>query len=55
MARRRLEEVEDVGAEVLLTECNFCVHNLNNSKLRAQKFKIFTTTQFLNQLLEEAG
>ena len=55
MARRRLEEVEEVGAEVLLTECNSCVHNLNNAKLRAQKFKIFTTTQFLNQLLEEAG
>ncbi len=55
MARRRLEEVEEVGAEVLLTECNSCVHNLNNAKLRAQKFKIFTTTQFLNQLMEEAG
>jgi Fe-S oxidoreductase len=55
MARRRLEEVEETGAEVLLTECNSCVHNLNNAKLRAQKFKIFTTTQFLNQLLEEAG
>ena len=54
MARRRLEEVEEVGAEVVLTECNSCVHNLNNAKLRAQKFKIFTTTQFLSQLLEEA-
>ena len=54
MARRRLEEVEEVGAEIVLTECNSCVHNLNNAKLRAQKFKIFTTTQFLSQLLEEA-
>ena len=52
MARRRLEEVEEIGAEVVLTECNSCVHNLNNAKLRAQKFKIYTTTQFLNQLLE---
>ncbi len=52
MARRRLAEVEEIGAEVVLTECNSCVHNLNNAKLRAQKFKIYTTTQFLNQLLE---
>ena len=55
MARRRLEEVEEIGAEIVLTECNSCVHNLKNAKLRAQKFEIFTTTQFLNQLLEEAG
>lgn len=52
MARRRLEEVAEIGAEVVLTECNSCVHNLNNAKLRAQKFKIYTTTQFLNELLE---
>ena len=54
MARRRLEEVEETGAEVVLTECNSCVHNLTNAKLRAQKFKIYTTTQFINELLEEA-
>ena len=54
MARRRLEEVEEVGADILLTECNSCVHNLSNAKLRAQKFKIYTTTQFINQLLDEA-
>lgn len=53
MARRRLEEVEEVRAEVLLTECNSCVHNLDNAKLRAQKFEIFTTPQFINQLLEK--
>ena len=52
MARRRLEEVEEIGAEVVLTECNSCVHNLNNAKLRAQKFKIYTMTQFLRELLE---
>jgi len=53
MARRRLEEVEEIGADVLLTECNSCVHNLNNAKLRAQPFKIYTTTQFISELLEE--
>jgi Fe-S oxidoreductase len=52
MARRRLQEAEDVGAEVLLTECNSCVHNLANAKLRKQKFRICTITQFINELME---
>jgi len=32
MARRRLEQAESVGAEIVLTECNSCVHNLANAK-----------------------
>jgi Fe-S oxidoreductase len=51
MARRRLKEAEDVGAEVVLTECNSCVHNLSNAKLRKQNVKIFNTTQFIRELL----
>jgi Fe-S oxidoreductase len=54
MARERLKGVEEVGADILLTECNSCVHNLSNAKLRAQKFKIYTTTQFINQLMDQA-
>jgi len=54
MARRRLEEVEEVGAEVVLTECNSCVHNLSNAKLRRQKFRIYNITQFINELMQEA-
>jgi len=53
MARRRLQEVEEVGAEVVLTECNSCVHNLANAKLRKQKFQVYTTTQFINGLIEQ--
>jgi len=53
MARRRLVQAEEVGAEIVLTECNSCVHNLSNAKLRKQKFKIYNTTQFINQLMEE--
>jgi Fe-S oxidoreductase len=52
MARRRLAEAEEVGADILLTECNSCVHNLSNAKLRKQKFKVYTTTQFIMTLLE---
>lgn len=54
MARRRLQEVEDVGAEIVLTECNSCIHNLSNAKLRRQKFKIYNITQFINELMREA-
>lgn len=54
MARRRLEQAEEVGAEIVLTECNSCVHNLANAKLRKQKFKIYNTTEFINELMEEA-
>lgn len=54
MARRRLEEAEAVGAEVVLTECNSCVHNLSNAKLRKQKFKISNISQFVGDLLEDA-
>jgi Fe-S oxidoreductase len=53
MARRRLEQVDEVGADILLTECNSCVHNLSNAKLRKQKFKIYTTTQFIAELLAD--
>jgi Fe-S oxidoreductase len=55
MARRRLQEVEDIGADILLTECNSCVHNFFNAKLRKQKFKIYNTTQFINELMESAA
>jgi Fe-S oxidoreductase len=53
MARRRLTEVDEVGAEVVLSDCNSCIHNLSNAKLRKQKFKIHTTTEFINKLMEE--
>ena len=59
MARRRLEEAVETGAEVILTECNSCVHNLSNaksrySKFRKQKLEIYNTTVFINRLLEAA-
>ena len=54
MARRRLTEAEDVGADIVLTECNSCRHNLSNAKLRKQAFKVYNTTEFINKLLEEA-
>jgi Fe-S oxidoreductase len=54
MARRRLAEAEAVNAEIVLTECNSCVHNLSNAKLRRQKFKIYNLSQFISKLLQAA-
>ncbi|KIX11531.1 (Fe-S)-binding protein [Dethiosulfatarculus sandiegensis] len=51
MARKRLEQVEKIDADILLTECNSCVHNLANGKLRKQKFKVQTTAQFIMDLI----
>jgi Fe-S oxidoreductase len=53
MARRRLAEAEEVGAEIVLSDCNSCIHNLANAKLRKQKFKIYNTMEFVSQLMEE--
>ncbi len=51
MARQRLQEVEEVGAEVVLTECNSCLHNFSNARLRKQVFKIYNISQFINELM----
>jgi Fe-S oxidoreductase len=53
MARRRLSEAEAAGADIVLTDCNSCVHNLSNAKLRKQPFKISSTLQFVRRLLKE--
>ena len=52
MARRRLAEAEAVNAEIMLTECNSCVHNLSNAKLRKQKLKIYNLSQFISELIQ---
>ncbi len=53
MARRRLQEAEEAGAEIILTECNSCVHNLGNAMMRSQRLRVYTTAQFIHQLIKE--
>lgn len=53
MARRRLKEAEEVGADIVLSDCNSCIHNLSNAKLRKQPFKIYTTAEFIHTLMEK--
>jgi len=55
MARKRLEEVEKIGADIVLTDCPSCAHNLTNAKLRKHKFEVYTTAHFINELMKEAG
>jgi Fe-S oxidoreductase len=60
LARARLEEAVECGAEVLLTGCNSCVQNLSNaktrySKLRKQSLEIYNIPEFINYLLERAN
>ncbi len=54
ISRNRLTQIiEETGAEVLLTECPSCVHNLRNAKLRKQKIEIYNITEFIAKLYEE--
>lgn len=54
MAKNRLDEALATGAEVLVTECNSCVHNLSNAKLRKDKIRICNTPEFINELMDDA-
>jgi Fe-S oxidoreductase len=54
MAKRRLAQALDTGADILLTDCNSCVHNLSNAKKRADKIEIRNTVEYLNELMDEA-
>ena len=53
IARRRLLEAEEVEAEIVLTDCPSCVHNLSNAKRQRQTFRIYTTPQFICELIEK--
>ena len=53
MAKRRLGEALELEVDLLVTECNSCVHNLANAKLRKDKIRILNTTQLIQELMEE--
>ncbi len=54
MAKNRLTEALATKADILVTECNSCVHNLSNAKLRKDKIRICNTTELINELMEDA-
>jgi Fe-S oxidoreductase len=59
MAGNCLREATDIGADILLTNCNSCLHNLSNAQkrysfFRKDKLSIYTLGQYLNLLLAGA-
>ena len=57
LARFRLEEAIECGADVLLTSCNSCVQNLLNAKMRYSRLRkhpleIYNIPEFINLLLK---
>lgn len=52
MARQRLREAEEAGAEVLLTDCPSCLHNLSNARSQKRRVKVCSTAQFIGELME---
>jgi Fe-S oxidoreductase len=59
MAGTCLREATDIEADILLTNCNSCLHNLSNAQkryslFRKDKLRIYTLGQYLNLLLDGA-
>jgi Fe-S oxidoreductase len=54
IARNRLSQItDDTGADILLTECPSCLHNLRNARRQKQKIEIYNLTEFLAKLHQE--
>ncbi len=52
IARRRVKEAEEVKAEVLLTDCLSCKHNLKQGVPFDGKMKVMTTPEYLLEGIE---
>jgi len=52
MARRRVKEAEDVKADILLTDCLSCKHNLRQGVPMEGKTSVMTTPEYLLERIE---
>ncbi len=52
MARRRVKEAEEAKADILLTDCLSCKHNLKQGLPFDIKMKVMTTPEFLLEKIE---
>jgi L-lactate dehydrogenase complex protein LldG len=52
IARRRVKEAEDVKAEILLTDCLSCKHNLKQGIPFEGKMRVTTTPEYLSEKIE---
>jgi len=53
ISRRRVEEAVQTGAEMLLTECPSCVHNLRTGRRRDQPLAVKDVSAMLGEALGE--
>jgi Fe-S oxidoreductase len=51
IARRRLLEAQAIGADILLTECPSCLHNLRNARRRQDVVEIYNLSEYLGLLV----
>jgi Fe-S oxidoreductase len=52
IARRRVREAEEVKADIILTDCLSCKHNLNQGVPWEGKMKVMTTPEYLMEKIE---
>ncbi|MGB9868150.1 MAG: LUD domain-containing protein [Bacillota bacterium] len=52
VARTRIQELEDTGAKVVLTECYACLHNLRNAAGSKHKLRVYSLTEYISILLD---
>jgi len=53
IARRRVKEAEEVKADILLTDCVSCKHNLKQGVPFEGKLRVMTTPEYLLEMIEE--
>jgi len=51
MARTRLEEAMESGAQVLLTECPACLHNFRNARRSRDPIGVYDLSEYLAQMV----
>jgi Fe-S oxidoreductase len=52
MAWSRVKEAQEVGADILLTDCLSCKHNLEQGVPRKTKMRVITTPEYLLEGVE---
>jgi Fe-S oxidoreductase len=52
IARDRLQEAMQAGAQVLVTECNTCLHNFRNARRSRDPLEVYSLAEYLNYLVQ---
>jgi Fe-S oxidoreductase len=47
VAKERLKPFKEAGAEILLTECSYCLQNLRRGVSVKDKMKVYSLTEYL--------